>query len=536
MQNGKSTVQGLFDGNKIFSVPKYQRAYTWTRDNLEDFLNDLLNQRGDKSYFFGTFLFHKKERRQVYELFDVVDGQQRITTVMIFMQCIIKQLKEYDSEKISDTMYEEIYIKDHRGNFKLELENEDNGFLHSYILGDNTRNHFETPSQKQLHEAKLYFEKAFASYAYETLERMFDVATNADVLLYVVNDISDATQIFELLNDRGKKLTDLEAIKSFLMYKIGCLNLNHQAQIINDIQDNFASIYRIVESIKINETDVLRYHTIAFDDGVEDKEIRTEIQAYVNRLTRSFNIFKAIHSNEMKCNDLDRFFMIGRVGPFYPLMMVVYDQHQSQFKEFVSNLIKFTFRAAFIGLKSNGESHFYRYIREKGNLLDAIKWPVDGNWWNINGRVDEFLAFNNFYDWVNTNVVKYILFSYENHLRQQKGHPLLTKDNYFETRERQKLNIEHITAQKAKNLKFTQAFEEKYSHSLGNLVIDTKASNSRKSNKPVSKKKEEYTTAPLISQNEIVLSEVNWDDIREVKTFIKERNAKLITFIKENLL
>lgn len=60
MQSGNSKIEDLFNADRIFNVPKYQRAYTWTIENLTDFLTDLLNHRGEKSYFLGTFLFTKK--------------------------------------------------------------------------------------------------------------------------------------------------------------------------------------------------------------------------------------------------------------------------------------------------------------------------------------------------------------------------------------------------------------------------------------------------------------------------------------------
>ena len=53
-------LKDLFNGDRIFNVPKYQRAYAWETNNLKDFLDDLLNQRGEKSYFLGTILFHQK--------------------------------------------------------------------------------------------------------------------------------------------------------------------------------------------------------------------------------------------------------------------------------------------------------------------------------------------------------------------------------------------------------------------------------------------------------------------------------------------
>lgn len=112
----------------------------------------------------------------------------------------------------------------------------------------------------------------------------------------------------------------------------------------------------------------------------------------------------------------------------------------------------------------------------------------------------------------------------------------MTIETYFSTDKREKLNIEHITTQRTESLKMTKEFEEESLHSLGNLVIDTTLSNSRKSNNSVDKKLQEYSKAPIMPQNEINEEKIDWDDIKEVKSFIDERNKVLIDFIKKNLL
>lgn len=557
MQNGNVKVKDLFNGDRIFNIPKYQRAYAWKEENLEYFLDDLKNQRSEKSYFLGTLLFHEKKARGEYEFIDVVDGQQRLTTIIIFMKIIINILLKQNSIEVSNKTYAR-YIYDGHSH-KLELENEDSSFLHNKIFGDIEIIEFETPSQKKLHDAKKYFAEELSKLERHDLERMFTVLINADIILYVVNKISDATQIFELLNDRGRKLTDLEGVKSFLMYRIGCLNLKDNGdQSIDDIQNNFAAIYRSIEKHNINENDILRYHTIAFEDSktsdynspekfiknkinklfeksIEDTKIRHEIIEYVERLRGSFSIFNSIKDNSIKINHLDNLFMIGRVNSFYPLLMYTYKYNNDKFSGFVNNLTKFTFRASLIRLKNDNEN-FYKYIRDEDDFTDLFKWIFDGNWWNINGRVDEVLNYRNYFEWINNNTIKYILFSYENHLRKNKGYPLLTLETYFSADKREKLNIEHITAQRAKNIKPTSKFEEEYLHSLGNLVIDTTSSNSRKSNNPVDKKLQEYSRAPIMSQNEINNEKIDWDNIKDVKLFIDKRNEILINFIKIHLL
>lgn len=556
MQNGNIKLKDLFNGDRIFNIPKYQRTYAWKDENLEYFLEDLLNQRGEKSYFLGTLLFHQKNNRGEYEVIDVVDGQQRLTTIMIFMKSIIQILQNKNSTKVTNKTFSR-YIYDGE-NYNLELENEDNSFLQNAILNDNEASIQETPSQKRLMEAKIYFQKELSSLNIEVLERLMEILINSDVILYIVDKISDATQIFELLNDRGRKLTSLEGIKSFLMYRIGCLDLKDDGeQAINSIQDNFSAIYRLIEKNSINENDLLRYHTIAFENSKTDDynnsakfiktkinglfntetdiKIKEEIIEYVDRLKKSFNLYEQIKNNKQNCIKMDDLIMIGRINPFYPLMMNIYDKDKERLNDFIASLVKFTFRATLIGLRNDNEG-FYTHIRKNEDFSKLFQLVINDNWWNINKRVSEVLEYRNFYEWVNKNMVRYILFSYENNLRTIKGYSRLTLENYFSNNKREKLSIEHITAQKTKSLDFDDDFKENYLHSIGNLVIDTVSSNSRKGKKGVDDKMSEFTQAPLMSQNEINKAKTNWTNIDEVKEYIDLRNTKIIEFVKNTLM
>ena len=91
MENGQKMLSELFGGRRIFNIPKYQRAYAWEeKKQLKDFLEDLNNQRIGRDYFLGTILFQEKSGKEGgFELIDIVDGQQRITTIIIFMKVLI---------------------------------------------------------------------------------------------------------------------------------------------------------------------------------------------------------------------------------------------------------------------------------------------------------------------------------------------------------------------------------------------------------------------------------------------------------------
>jgi uncharacterized protein with ParB-like and HNH nuclease domain len=554
MQTGKSTVKTIFDGTIIFNIPIYQRSYSWEKENLQEFLTDLVNQYKDRKYFLGSFLFHINGKRDEFTVIDIVDGQQRLTTFIIFIQALINKLMEKNSTIVSQRT-QRIFIKDDDV-FKLELSNEDTSFIHNYILTDNPLKEIKTntPAQTLLLQAKLFFTEELKNLDIDILEKIYVTSTEADVLLYVVDEINAATQIFELLNDRGKQLTDLEAIKSFLMYNVGLVSKNPN-QIIKNIQSNFGEIYRLIEQNELNEKDIIRYHTIAFEGSEEDpkKFIKTKIlnaiktdlsetvvktiSDYAIRLKESFEVFVQIQNLKATKTELSKLFMIGRVAPFYPVLMKIKKEEENQFNTLVQNINNFTFRASLIGLRSNAESQINNALRDYTNLADIInltKKITKDNWWNINERAKDTLISKYTYHALSNNILKFILFSYENSLRQKKGFPLLGFAEYFAENEREKLSIEHITAQKAKDLVFDKDFEDNYLHNIGNLVIDCKASNSSKGNKNTSDKMDAYQTAPLMSQNELDNKNCNWQDLNSIKDYINKREITLKEFIKTN--
>ena len=559
MQTGKSTVKDLFDGTRIFNVPVYQRAYSWEKeDNLIEFLSDIINQHPDRKYFFGSFLFHIIGNRNDFTLIDIVDGQQRLTTIVIFINILIKEMIMKGSTLVSERT-QRIFVKD--GDvFKLESANEDSSFLHNVILSNLASKdvNFNTQSQRLLIDAKSFFVQKLEEYDLQTLEQIYTTLTNAEVLLYVVDKINAATQIFELLNDRGRRLTDLESIKSFLMYSAGLVSKNPD-QIIRNIQLDFADIYRTAEKYEINDREVLRYHTIAFEgcpaDYQEkpkefikneiaklvnslnsDNSVISKIQDYATRLKDSFIVYSQIQEEKYKDPTVSRLFMIGRVAPFYPILMRIYKEQKDQFINLIGLINKFTFRASLVGLRSNGESYLYTKLRNNENVVQLIDSFTAENWWDINKRALEVLEYNNYYEWIATNSVRYILFSYENKLRGEKGFPLLGMSEYFTSIAREKLSIEHISAQRAKDIEYDDEFTEKYMHSIGNLVIDCAGSNSSKGNKNTKDKLQDFNMAPLMSQNEIDQDNCDWKDIESIKIFIRNREEKLKTFIKNHFL
>ena len=67
-----------------FIILKYQRYYSWTEENYKQFLDDLLDvYKSNNNYFYGTLLLMSVDKNN----FEIVDGQQRITHYIFFLNC-----------------------------------------------------------------------------------------------------------------------------------------------------------------------------------------------------------------------------------------------------------------------------------------------------------------------------------------------------------------------------------------------------------------------------------------------------------------
>ena len=84
MQFIPNTLLGFFDSShKSYKIPDYQRAYSWEQHHWKALLDDLLEQNeGDNNYFFGNILIEETSKNRQYE---IIDGQQRIITIIIFI-------------------------------------------------------------------------------------------------------------------------------------------------------------------------------------------------------------------------------------------------------------------------------------------------------------------------------------------------------------------------------------------------------------------------------------------------------------------
>lgn len=211
--------------NRRLTVPAYQRSYSWEKQNVAQFITDILGafDRGDKEYFLGTIVLVQKSGQV-----EIVDGQQRLATTQIFLAVLRDYLKGKGDQRranlIEDDYLYSTDIKTLDESFHLKLNSSDNTFFEKCIKDTRTKT-----SKTDSRPAKLMFEASKEIWKHiDALEVNDPKLTSKlmDILEYIqdhvvvvaitVSDTANAFAIFETLNDRGLDLSIADLLKNHL--------------------------------------------------------------------------------------------------------------------------------------------------------------------------------------------------------------------------------------------------------------------------------------------------------------------------------
>ena len=226
------------DNNVVCTIPPYQREYVWGRNNWENLFDDL--EYGDDGHFLGSIIvidhgFNSKDEMLDWE---VVDGQQRLTTVSILLVALYEKLKEHSEDLDDDGQYELNSLKRrllrNKGT-KMRLipqRQGDNFDDYQSLLSEYVGLPAYSEKAKNAGNRRIY--KAFRYFCSRIDEKITEdgnaAATTLALLRRVISAVvvqisvssqSDAYVLFESLNNRGVPLTAVDLIKNSLLANIG---------------------------------------------------------------------------------------------------------------------------------------------------------------------------------------------------------------------------------------------------------------------------------------------------------------------------
>ena len=209
MEAGKRSIEQLFNRGRVLEIPFFQRSYVWEEDNWERFLTDMDNVSSvNKDYFMGSVILKGKSVPSNSEIGDrrvVVDGQQRLTTIILFCKELYKV--KGDKESFKDIFYNrnrEVILKHNHNDIE----------IFEAIIEDRLTDQIEKKYENNnLLKCFLYFRKNPDSFV------SININSILNHLYFVGIDLGaeeDEQQIFDTINSLGVSLTTAELLKNEL--------------------------------------------------------------------------------------------------------------------------------------------------------------------------------------------------------------------------------------------------------------------------------------------------------------------------------
>ncbi|MDO9272518.1 MAG: DUF262 domain-containing HNH endonuclease family protein [Rugosibacter sp.] len=294
---------------KLFRIPDYQRGYAWQREQLKSFWEDLVNLKENRSHYTGVLTLTEvksvatdsKEFWLVdghsYNLFNVVDGQQRLTTFIILIQVFAdffralpenqglsaKEIYVTVSLTLADIESCYLFRMNPRGGYRTYLfgytdDNPSQDYLRYNIMGESGCGDVqETFYTLNLGYAKKYFSQQIAELhklqGTNGLTELFKKLTKSLMFNeYSIDDEFDVFVAFETMNNRGKRLSDLELLKNRLiflttLYDESKLDEAGRKNLRDEINGAWKEVYFQLGRNKtkpLNDDDFLRAHWISY--------------------------------------------------------------------------------------------------------------------------------------------------------------------------------------------------------------------------------------------------------------------------------
>ena len=519
-------VENLIGGNDFFEIPEYQRAYSWEMPQWKQFIDDLKNVK--EKYYLGHFLFEEGNDRLL-----VIDGQQRITTCMIFFRAVVNCFEKRGVEnKIK--LFKHFLFDTIREKARLKTVAYDNNFFNDLIVKNTTTQKPDTKSQNNIKNALEYFEKELDKIVSEEILQMAELLANATVTNYKVNDKAMAAQVFAFQNDRGKDLSELEKIKSYLFLQV-YLNSSGEKQkdTIEYIDRSFAKIYQGITQIELHEDAVVNYYWRSRSNkGLysektlsEIKEVLAEtpdkldwIRNFTSQLADAF-AFVAMFEKYNEDPYAVRLKQLDNMALVYPFLfkatrLGVYEIWDKTFKRLLRFLENIIFRALLRGGRAELTSRlnwllaftFASDLDEK--ISQAVAWLKDDNsYWGYWGNGEMSRILNGYF--YGNRAAGYFYCQYEA-FRSAKGYDT---SNTVGSK-----NIEHIAPRTPTDGNpvangygvYVDAVAPEngiesgqWLNSIGNLMLISESHNKSIGNCPFKDKLASYKDSPLRQQLEI---------------------------------
>lgn len=534
------SLSDIFTGQEKYKIPRYQRPYSWTTDEVSDLWNDL---KEEDSTFLGSFVFNY-EKYNEDKFVEVIDGQQRLITLMILLAVLRDLYKELGDDEGANLTQNLISHKDQITrieDYRLKCGDSLNSFFMENVQKKNSDVLSANPKRKELKaikenykflktgisaELQLIKDKARKiEYLNNLKKKIFDFKI---IWIRIEND-EDAYSIFETVNARGADLTAADLLKNYLFSK-----LPKREDGIDTAKETWSTIEDNIESAKgpLNVSKFIRYFWLSKYSFAQEKKLYKEVKKNISNpsnfladITNASEYYYKIASDSVGVNDWAEDFEDKKIAQkivetlsglrvmgitqCYSLLFCLLlnkDKIGFDFSEIFKTIEKYHFAySAVCKLSGNVVERLYfntsKEIQEALKISDShrrtqnIQRALSKFKTSLEYPTKEFFI-EKFMDieYKNYQMVIYILSNIEKAKGQTDEHTV----NFT------KVNIEHILPQDPKEWSLDKKDVKDYVNKLGNLTLISKKINGPMGNKPLKEKAKLFKDSKLNLNKELL--------------------------------
>ena len=529
------------------AVPIYQRPYAWEDKNIFDLFSDIHNaiSSNEDEYFLGTIVLSEKENSSELE---IVDGQQRITSIVIFLSSIRDYFESNNQQRQATSIQNDFisgYDRQRDENLpKLKLGQLDNTFFRKYIVDKKIDekqikdSHRRIATTKKLSTEQI---KKLANASNKDLNLLHEwikfIEEKLKVVSIIVPGKANAFTIFETLNDRGIELAQVDLLKNYLYSKAS-------GDRLEEIQNLWIEMTSKIESAE-NENLILTYirHHWSSQYGLTREKNRelyngiksniknsTQAVSFVDNLNKDTSLYLAIlNHNHQHWNDFDQtvkqyvetlnFFKLEQ---FRPLLLAILKKfkNKNEIKKALRLIVSWLVRNLITGSLGGGtlEKEYANKAKRvfNGEIKNAKELREE-----LKKLISDDAEFKEKFITATVSTEKYARYYLRAIENQKKG---ITSPELIVNSDPDVVNLEHILPKNPhKNWSnFNEDQVVLLSKRIGNLTLMQNKLNSKQGNEPFSKKKDYFASSDLWITKMIADNYSNW-----TLDNIKDRQEKL---------
>ena len=553
--------------NRLFRIPHYQRAYSWKHEHRDAMFTDILklkNTPSDSFHFMATVvgLKRKEEEREIatelYDFIEIVDGQQRITTLVLLLKAIERKLdcKKPNEKELSQELQKLLVKQDEATLILLPTNQEHSQYFANYLRNGTypSYNVAKTLSDQELLSAIEECESFVNDW--DSKVELLGILKNKLTFVYHEIDHQAAVYtVFETLNDRGLDVSWLDKLKSRLMRAVFEENQGNSNEHIDELHDIWGKIYATLGSLykvsaEIGLREDVSSEILRFGATLKASKPPNQPLGEKRSVDRLMNICRST-SEAIKVSN----WLLEVTNAYYKLLDGMKSSKKAVAKivharllglaillrkcsadekeELLEQWEKTTFRI--FGLcgtdarkeKSNYVKLAWETCQDPASNADKILTTLRklAAGYDIEKVFVEEL--NSYHKW--QEQLRYLLFRYEQHLAEQKGQRLNDVQWKIIWENSVSRSIEHILPQsRGSQDPLALGQEGVFVHRLGNLMLLPLDDNSRLGRRKPEAKVNVYRDTRLLMAEEVAntIEESGWG-IEQIKA----REKRLIKWI-----